>query len=346
MSPQVSIVMPIYNGQNYLVDAVASLVEQTFADWELICVDDGSTDRSAEIVDWLASQEDRIRVLHQENTGIVGALNHGCTVAQAPLICRMDCDDIALPDRIAKQYEFLQRNPDVLVVGSSILEMDSDGEPLAISRLPLKHAGIEANLLSRRTGHFHPTTMFRAEAFRDVGGYRRQYQWVEDHDLWLRMARVGKLANLSDCLLCYRQHAGSVCWQRSDQQRLLMNDLLQSAYKERGKKAPNEVFVDSTCQRSQAGSGKWARAAAKGGFTRSTLKHVKQLLYSDASTGYKLRMTAESLLRLPIAAVRRRIQGEWVEVPRFTIWQQHAKALLQAIEKQCPPLALENRRAA
>lgn len=346
MAPQVSIVMPVYNGQRYLVDAVASLVEQSFTDWELICVDDGSTDRSAEIMDWLASQEDRIRVLHQDNTGIVGALNRGCAAAQAPLICRMDCDDIALPNRLAIQHEYLQQHADVVVVGGAILEMDSEGDPLANSRLPLTHEAIESNLLSRRTGHFHPTTMFRTEAFLAVGGYRRQYQWVEDHDLWLRFARVGKLANLSQCLLCYRQHAGSVCWQRSDQQRLLMNDLLTSAYHERGMKAPPGVLVDATCQRSQAGSGKWARAAAKGGFTKSTLKHLKQLLASDASISYKLRMTAESLLRLPIAVAQKQLRGEGIEIPRFSIWQQHARAFLQVLEKQCPPLELEDRRAA
>ena len=337
-SPSISVVMPVYNGSQHLVDAVASIVEQTYTDWELICVDDGSTDRSPELLDWMSGQDERIRIFRQENTGIVGALNLGCAKAQSSLIARMDCDDIALPDRLLTQKEYLDANSDCVVIGGAILEIDEDGDPMGLSSLPASHREIEDNLLHRRTGHFHPTTMFRTEAFKQLGGYRRQYQWVEDHDLWLRFSRIGQLANLSKPLLCYRQHSSSVCWQRSDQQRLLMNDLLDESYRERGLVVPEHLLLATQSHRSQAGPGKWSRAAAKGGYVRSTTKHLRRLWCTESTLGYKVRMTVESSLRLVPGALRRFSARSTVEIPKFATWQRHASAFLQALEKQCPQL--------
>lgn len=322
-APLISIVMPVYNAEAFLIDSVASLVEQSERDWELICVNDGSTDSSGRILDWFAQQDARIQVIHQPNAGIVEALNQGCQRASAPLLCRMDADDIAMPNRLRQQSSFLRNNPTCSVVGGSILEMDADGDPLRTSQLASRHERIVDDLLHRRTGHFHPTTMFRAEAYEAVGGYRMQFQWVEDHDLWLRMAQRGKLANLSDVLLCYRQHSTSVCWQRSAQQRSLMNELLHDAYRARGWKLPESLIAESTQHRSTAGPGKWARAAAKGGYARSVLKHLRLLLKSDARPTYKARMTTETIGRLAVGFPRRLFTGT-LRVPKFTSWQARA----------------------
>lgn len=319
--PLISIVMPVYNAGPYLIDAVASIAAQTMRDWRLICVDDGSTDGSGEVLDWFASNDERIRVIHQPNSGIVAALNRGCAEARGPLLCRMDADDIALPQRLEKQAEYLRRNPNCTVVGSAILEMDADGDPLAISALPSNHDEIVANLLNRKTGHFHPSTMFRGEAFEAVGGYRPEYQWVEDHDLWLRLAWRGQLANIPQVLLCYRQHGASVCWQRSDQQRQLMDRLLAEAYRARGKSAPSDLINTSTTKRKPAGPGKWSRAAAKGGFPKSAVKHLRTLLASDESGGYKTRMALECAARIPGGLVTRWLSENKVKnVPTFKPW--------------------------
>jgi glycosyltransferase involved in cell wall biosynthesis len=318
--PLISIVMPVYNGGRYLTDAIASIIEQTHSDWELICVNDGSTDQSAQVLEWFARQDDRIRIVHQDNTGIVGALNHGCSLARAPLIARMDQDDIALPERLALQLDYLQQRPECMVLGGAILEIDSDGSPLSINGLPTSHSILVERLLTRRTGHFHPTVIFRAEGFEAVGGYRNQYQWVEDHDLWLRMAQRGQLANLPQVVLCYRQHASSICWQRSAQQRQLMNQLLTDAYRQRGLELPDELVMDNHRERSAAGPGKWARAAAKGGFPTSFFKHLRQLWSSPEPRSYQLRMTLECLPKLLLGCLRRTLTSQHVAVPNFTRW--------------------------
>jgi hypothetical protein len=334
--PLISVVMPVYNAEKYLVQAVASIIEQSSRDWELICVNDGSTDNSGRILGWFAEQDNRIRVINQKNLGIVAALNGGCTIARAPLICRMDADDVALPDRLERQSLFMRRHPNCTVVGAAIVEIDADGEPLHVSSLPNEHAAIVDNLLHRRTGHFHPTTMFRAAALEAVGGYRAKYQWIEDHDLWLRLAQRGNLANISEPLLCYRQHAGSVCWQRASQQRQLMNDLLREAYSARGRETPTSVILEHEASRSAAGPGKWARIAAKGGFARGCWKQLRNLHRSSAPWSYKARMTVEALLRLALRRSRdwfARSRGESaseIVVPTFPEWTQRAAGGNQA----------------
>lgn len=316
--PLVSVVMPVYNAGRFLSDAINSICDQSFRDWEMICVDDGSTDDSGQVLDCFAERDVRIRVVHQSNTGIVGALNRGCELVRGPLICRMDSDDVALPNRMEKQLAFLRSSPSCVAVGGSILEIDVDGDPLCCSQLATSHAEIENNLLHRRTGLFHPTTMIRTEAFRAVGGYRTKYQWVEDHDLWLRLAQRGQLANLNEVLLCYRQHASSVCWQRSAQQRELMNQLLVEAYANRHLELPERLLHTGGSTRTSAGPGKWARAAAKGGFPRSVVKHLRQLARNpEASRSYLLRMTVESTLRLCTGFPRRLISEKAIEVPHF-----------------------------
>ncbi|MCA9134507.1 MAG: glycosyltransferase [Planctomycetales bacterium] len=321
--PLISIVMPVYNGERYLVDSLASLLTQTLTDWELICVNDGSTDHTPALLDWFCSQDSRIRVVHQHNQGLVPALNAGCAEVTAPLLCRMDCDDIAFPDRLEKQAQFMRRNPTCVVVGGSVLEIDEDGEPLNVACLPQGHTEIVDNLLHRRTGHFHPSTMIRSEAMEAVGGYRQQYEWVEDHDLWLRLAQRGTLANLPDVVLCYRQHASSVCWRHSGQQRERVNQLLREAYAARGREAPSEVLLTHTPPRSPAGPGKWARLAARGGYPRSVAKHLGQLLRSDARWSYKTRMCLEATLRLTVSSMRHWLQQQPVpQKPVFPQWQQ------------------------
>lgn len=322
-APLVSVVMPVYNGKGYLVDAVASIIGQTLSDWELICVDDGSTDQSGDVLDWFADQDRRIRVVHQANSGIVDALNQGLSLARAPLICRMDCDDVAMLNRLERQAIYMRHHAQSTVVGSAILEIDHAGDPLCVSSLPAEHEDILDRLLHRRTGHFHPTTMIRAAALEAVGGYRRQYQWVEDHDLWLRLAQRGTLANLPDTLLCYRQHAGSVCWQKSAQQRELMDQLLQEAYAARGRAVPQEVLLATSPNRTPAGPGKWARAAARGGYSSSTWKHLTELWNTNADWQYKTRMSLEVGLRLSVSQVRNFWNRQPTPVPpRFPQWHQ------------------------
>jgi glycosyltransferase involved in cell wall biosynthesis len=222
-APRVSVVLPVYNGSAFIVEAVNSILEQTFRDFELLVIDDGSTDATRDLLAPLAKRDGRLRVLAEPHRGLVGSLNHGIAVARGSLIARMDADDAALPGRFAAQVTYLDANPDCVVVGTSIIKVDGQGlaksgrkgspqwvlpifEPLAF---PPVIGGVP-----------HPTAMIRAAALAEVGGYRPYFYNAEDRDLWARLWSVGRIHQLPEVALRYRVHAGSVTRQKRGEQLL------------------------------------------------------------------------------------------------------------------------------
>ncbi|WP_348266553.1 glycosyltransferase [Edaphobacter sp. DSM 109919] len=207
-SPTVSVVMSVFNGGSFLSQAVESILHQSFEDFEFIIVDDGSTDASASTLDGFQSRDARIHVVHQKNTGLVHALNRGCALARGKYIARMDADDIALPDRLASQVEFLESHPTVVLLGGAVDFIDARGNKLHTARYPAADTAIKRALLDSSV-FWHPTVLMSRRAFVCLGGYRNVPD-AEDYDLWLRMAEIGELANLSQVLLRYRVHAQQV----------------------------------------------------------------------------------------------------------------------------------------
>ena len=314
--PLVSIVLPVFNAERYLSAALHSMLAQSVGDWEMICINDGSSDGSRQILESIAERDPRVRVIHQDNQGLVRTLNRGLALATGSLICRMDGDDISMPDRLARQVAFLRDHPEHVAIGGAILKIDADSDPLGIERLSTEHDDIERALLGRKTGLFHPTTMIRSSALSAIGGYRAEYEWVEDHDLWLRLAQRGRLSNLNDIVLCYRLHASSICWQRSATQRERMTRLLQEAHAARGLTLPSELLLGPEGGRSAAGPGKWARMAAKGLVPRTALKHLWRLWREPSALGYRVRMTTETLARIAFSLPRLPLQRV-PAVPKF-----------------------------
>lgn len=231
--------MPVYNARRYLRPAAESILAQAFRDFELIFVDDGSTDDSLQILRKFESRDPRVRIITRPNTGIVGALNDGLAAARGEFIARMDSDDVATPDRFEKQVAFLHDHPDHVLVGSQVLLIDPEGEQLCPkSDTQYTHEAIDAAHLSHKWPLVHPTVMMRRSAVNAINGYRTKYEWLEDLDLFLRLAEVGKLASLSDVLLHYRLHPGSICHTREEDQDVIRPDLYKEVYERRGIAAP------------------------------------------------------------------------------------------------------------
>ncbi|MCA9229582.1 MAG: glycosyltransferase [Planctomycetales bacterium] len=295
--PDVDVVMPVYNAETYVCESVQSILRQSFESFRLICVDDGCTDGSSEILDRLAAEDRRIEVLRQENAGLVGALNAGLSKCTAPLIARMDADDIAMPDRFQRQVEFLQADPKVFAVGTAILEMDTDSEPLAIVQNPLEHEQIDAGLMQMRSGLAHPSVMMRRRAVQSLGGYRAEFEWVEDYDLWLRMSEHGRLANLPEVLLCYRQHASSGTWRVGESRVQRAIAALREAYERRGLLVPHGFEQRYLKVRSPGGPGKWARKASRQGHWGIACKHLRKLWQEAPASSLTWRMTLEVAAR-------------------------------------------------
>ena len=202
--PPLSVVMSVFNGEPFLDDAVASIRAQSFADFEFIIVDDGSTDGSAACLARHASLDPRIKILSQENRGLIASLNRGLAEASAPLVARMDADDVAAPERFERQMQaFAPAAPDIVVIGTAHKEIDLQGRVGRQSRPPLSPAAIRS-MLERTNCMAHPTCMMRREAVVAAGGYRRAFVHCEDYDLWIRMSEHGDLINLAEPLLHHR----------------------------------------------------------------------------------------------------------------------------------------------
>ncbi|HEY8750494.1 MAG TPA: glycosyltransferase [Tepidisphaeraceae bacterium] len=237
--PRVSVVMPVYNAERFLRAAVESSLTQTFTDFELIAVDDGSKDSSLAILREYEKKDCRVRIVSRPNTGIVGALNDGIAAARGELIARMDSDDICLPDRFAKQVAFLDSHPDHVLVGSQVMLIDPEAADLCPKRdTEFTHEAIDTAHLNHRWPLVHPTIIVRKSALSRIGGYRSKFEWLEDLDLFLRLAEVGRMASLPDVLLRYRLHTGSVCHTREADQDAIRPALFAEVYQRRGLKPP------------------------------------------------------------------------------------------------------------
>jgi glycosyltransferase involved in cell wall biosynthesis len=217
--PVISVLMPVYNAERYVAEAVESILAQTHRDFEFLIVDDGSTDSSLKILRRYEARDGRIRLISRPNTGYLVALNEMIGRARGDLLARMDADDISLPDRFARQVDFLERNPDVACVGGAYIVIDERGRRLIQMNSCEDDATIQDLALSGHTPIMHPAAMMRREKIIAVGGYRSEMYTVEDLDLWLRLGECGRLANLSHPVLKYREHAGSVSHKNQEIQR-------------------------------------------------------------------------------------------------------------------------------
>ncbi len=208
MTPHVSVVLPVRNGARWLGEAIESVLSQTLLGWELIAVNDGSTDGTPDILDAFARRDGRIRPVHQEPRGIIASLNRGLSEVRAPLLARLDGDDRSRPERLERQMRQLAAHPDIGLLGTWAQKIDVDGRPGRLLRPPTEPDAL-AELLMRANPFVASSTMMRTELVTRIGGYRPVFHGAEDYDLALRFADVAKTANLPEVLVDYRVHAGS-----------------------------------------------------------------------------------------------------------------------------------------
>lgn len=244
-TPAVSVAMSVYNGETFLAEAIESILAQTFTDFEFLILDDGSADSSRAIVERYARIDQRIRLISRENRGLVASLNELLDAARAPLVARMDADDICRPDRFAWQVGFLSANPDYGVVGTWTENIDADagfeasiwpgfpqgpvphssvraagnGQALewrgwpplsAPMQQPTTHEDFLREIETRRVLLCHSSVMYRRDTVLKAGGYHAAFRHCEDLDLWLRLATLTRLGNIPERLIRYRRYSGQV----------------------------------------------------------------------------------------------------------------------------------------
>lgn len=206
--PVITVVLPVHNGADYLHAAVDSILRQSFTDLELLIIDDGSTDHTPQIIAGFDDARIR-RVRHEKNRGLIAVLNEGLNLASSKYIARMDADDVCHPRRLELQYRFMQRHPDVGVVGTAVRVMDAHGRFGPVYRYPEQH-GLIVWALPFLCPIAHPTVMLRRDLALAAGGYSASAPHAEDYDLWERLSERTQFANLPQPLLNLRKYAASI----------------------------------------------------------------------------------------------------------------------------------------
>lgn len=207
--PAVSVMLPVRNGARYIASAIESIRNQTLTQWELVIIDDNSTDATPRLLEEIAHCDKRIRVLKNPSSGLVSALNTAIAASTSDLLARMDADDLSSPDRLMLQVCEFAKRPDLVALGGQIRRIDEHGYKLGAGQYPVgpnacrRHLRMAAPLC-------HPAVMLRKGAVQKVGGYREAFRHAEDYDLWLRLIDVGEIDNLTAEIIQYRVHTESV----------------------------------------------------------------------------------------------------------------------------------------
>lgn len=209
--PTISVVMSVYNDSEFVGSAIESILSQTFRDFELVIIDDGSKDNSRQVVERYAERDSRIRLIVQKNSGLTQALIRGCSEARGQFVARHDSDDVSLPTRFEKQLDLFQRTPEAVVVGCWSERVEPFGQVFGRNIRPIDPQEATALFQKQELGPAgHGSAMFRKDVYHRIGGYRSEFRVSQDFDLWLRFSEMGLFAYVPEVLYRYRYDGVSI----------------------------------------------------------------------------------------------------------------------------------------
>jgi len=230
-TPKVTVLLPVFNAELFLTECIESILGQSFSNFELLAINDGSTDSSREI---LATYSDPRLVIvdNNDNRGLIYTLNRGISIARGEYIARMDADDIAVVDRFKKQVAYLDTHPQVAVIGSWAELIDHSGKRIQLRQVPVGNKDIQETQL-KTNSFIHPSVMFRTDIVRASGSFRQDALHAEDYDLWLRISENHDVDNLPEPLILYRVHSGQISQRHLRLQRATADRIRAAAWQRR-----------------------------------------------------------------------------------------------------------------
>lgn len=297
--------MPVYNASRYLTQAIDSILQQSYRNYEFLIINDGSQDDTDRIV--RSYQDSRIKYLtNEQNLGISRSLNLGIQLASGKYIARMDADDISYSTRLEQQVAWLEAHNEVGILGSAVINIDSDGVALGLDKSP---ACTHYTLLWYQLfacPFIHPTVMMRSNVIQFAGGYSSEYEWAEDRELWYRLLTKSNGANLSESLLQFRRHSTNSSQVYASQQHI------NSA------RVTREAMSALLCYQVPL---ELCLAVEQGNYTSAdqvlTAYHLIQKLYSAFLDKYELTLTEKKWVREDYARRLYTLAFSWRNDPRL-----------------------------
>lgn len=280
----ITVLMPTFNAEAYLCEALDSILTQTYSDFELIVVDDGSTDSTLSILADYAERDDRVQMRSFEHAGACRAMNRGLELAETDWVAIMHADDVMEPHRLERQVAFIEAHPNAAVISSLVYVINGEGERIGLSTTGLSQPGVAQQMVQENEviGFHHPAVMLRKSVAREVGGYRQAFWPCEDIDLWNRIAEQGhEILVQPEYLLNYRKHGAAA----SANIRLLRKKYhyTKAAMLRRRQGAPEPSYEEFLKLRKKKPL--WKRLAQKGG-DEGYVRYKKAVLhYANGSYG-------------------------------------------------------------
>ena len=242
IKPEVSVIMSVYNGADYIDAAIKSILSQTFKNFEFIIVNDGSTDDSLARIK--SYNDKRITLIDQDNMGLVLSLNRAIDISKAKIIARQDADDLSEKDRLEKEFKILNESPEVVLLGSSITTIDESSKIMNVHKVLLNDAELKQELLFR-SPFAHGSVMFRKTTFISSGGYIESDWPAEDYGLWLRMSKYGKFINIDSPLYKYRENTSGISAKNQNSQIRAKERIQNTAWMQRKKLINNLIHTNN-----------------------------------------------------------------------------------------------------
>jgi glycosyltransferase involved in cell wall biosynthesis len=307
--PEVTVLMAVYNGGPLLAQAVDSILAQSFTDFEFLIVDDGSTDGAVDALHAIADARLRF-VRNPRNLGLTVALNLGLGLARAPLIARMDADDVSMPNRLQRQVETFRLRPSLGLLGSWAEIIDVFGRFAGQIQLPVKHEDI-ARAILRDNVFVHPSVMVRADVLREIGGYPVEFSVAQDYAMWVRIVLRHEVANLPETLVKYRIHSDQVSHRHLRKQRVAARKIQSWGRRE----YVSEGVVDSRALPPEPSF--WGDLTASSGTLGNDYKQLARRYWRLGAGGKAFRIALTGMMVAPMSIELWRLLTPPQASPRF-----------------------------
>jgi len=310
-APRVSVLLPVWNGESFLKAAIESILQQTLSAFELIVIDDGSTDASAAIAEEFARDDDRVRVLRRAHEGLSAALNAGIAEARGEYVARMDADDISVPHRLHDQVAYLDAHPACVAAGAWIEVIDETGQLLGRKTFVETHEEISAALYRGISPIAHPTIIIRRDALQASGGYDARCYPSEDLDLWFRLAERGELANIGRTLLQHRRHKAAVGVRDREKMKAMALAISNEARSKRGLPSRRGTSILAGTNAAAQYHFECARTALISGPRLTAVRHAAATIAADPHRLYGYATLLACAVPKPLLRFLLELRGRW-----------------------------------